>query len=185
MGYFDTIESEVDDYPKVLELVDSPFMEIERTLEGQRVEDGVIYLGARTGPCISVDNILHELAHFIEIDEARMHLGGWGFKYGQTITIPGHGTWEEFHKDQHINREIRTWAIQWHLQRFIGKPVSARELGKPGKYLPALWNALPHNMITEVYFKTGIEYHTSKRCLDDVLTELRRRQRVLETKAAS
>lgn len=136
----------------------------------------------RAGPEIGVDNLCHELAHFVEIDEARSASQGWGFKYGETVSIPGHGTWQEFRKDQHIRREIRVWGIQYHLQRWIGKPVEPEELGVVGQYLPDYFRVLPEDLKSTdkekvtAYFGKLIAEQADNYTANQIVAEIKRRR---------
>lgn len=116
---------------------------IETSLEGQKVENGTIFIGSRAGPSSNLDNILHELAHFIEIDEKRMDQHGWGLKYGKWVDSPFPNRycsgWYELTTDKHIQREIRVWAYQANLLKYFKLPVDFQDLAEIAPYLPDLW----------------------------------------------
>lgn len=177
-------ESTIDEYPKLDKLIDGKALRVEDRLEGQNVEERCVILGMRAGPEMSVDNVCHELAHFIEIDEGRMATLNWGLNYG--TEIPGFAT-REFQTGDHIWREIRVWAIQWHLQQFIGKPRTFDELGKIGFWLPDRWTAFPDDVDwskrdeSNRWFAEQIKREADKRDIDSILTELERRRSILLT----
>jgi len=44
----------------------------EPRVEGQEIVNGLPVIGARAGPEIALWNLIHEMAHFVEIDDKRM-----------------------------------------------------------------------------------------------------------------
>ena len=105
-------------------------------MEGQRV-----IIGTRAGPKNQLYNVLHELAHFIEIDENRCNKPGWGLKYGKWVDNPfprpySPAGWHEYSTDQHIRREIRVWAYQANLHQHFGLKVDFEDLAEAALYLP-------------------------------------------------
>jgi len=71
-------DSEVKDFPILESLIDGEHILVKEDLEGQNVVDGSVVLGMKAGPSICVDNACHEMAHLIEIDEARITSVNWG-----------------------------------------------------------------------------------------------------------
>lgn len=63
-------------------------------LEGQAVLDNIIYVGDRAGPGRGIYNLCHEICHFVEIDDKRMMMPGWGihapteYLFGRIIYEP-------------------------------------------------------------------------------------------------
>lgn len=101
----------------------TPYRVLEPSLdvEGQRVRDGKILFGLRSGPVRhSLSALLHEMAHFIEIDESRMLEDGWGL-IAPEEWLPGHPyPICEPVTDRMLEREIRVVAIQSYLHEFSG-----------------------------------------------------------------
>src|SRR5271155_2850520 len=94
---------------------DSP-IEITVNLEGMRVIDGCLSLGCRTGPVRTSFGLLHEMSHFVEIDDARMLTEGWGLRLPE-VYVPG-----QYARmcavpvtKQATERELRVSAYQWHI----------------------------------------------------------------------
>src|SRR5512134_41522 len=67
--------------------------------------NGRLHLGIWAGPSATVFNLCHEMAHFIEIDNRRCHLPGWGLKTGKTVLIGSQLVPEGMHTTQAIERE--------------------------------------------------------------------------------
>lgn len=66
-----------------------------------------------------LDNALHELAHCIELPSKRITINGWGFKYGKLYNKGTPYECYEPQTPQHIEREIRVWAIQYRLYEYL------------------------------------------------------------------
>jgi len=92
--------------------------------EGQRVRDGIVYLGLRCGPAYCWDALVHEIAHFIEIDEARMDRDAWGFRW----PYDEEGRPINFTTSAHIERELRVFAISLHLFEYAGFNIDPEDL---------------------------------------------------------
>lgn len=103
-------------------------------LQGQVVLDGIIYVGNRAGPSLSWTYICHEVAHFVEIDDARMDLYGWGLKvpevwvYDRMCCEPTGMSITE--------REIRVAAYQANLQEYLNGSVRVSSITDSFQYLP-------------------------------------------------
>ena len=91
----------------------------DRKLEGQVVRDGVVVLGWRAGPDTDVRHLLHEMAHLVEIDDARAGEPGWGLRLGRWRSLMGHH-WREFRTSAPIRRELRVGAYQFHMGASLG-----------------------------------------------------------------
>lgn len=91
-------------------------------LEGQWVENGRIIIGERAGPSRSITNLVHEMSHFVEIDDARMCAFGWGLKRPQVV-ICGQ-VCNDPKTMQMTERELRVIAYQANVLEFIGKPLN-------------------------------------------------------------
>ena len=87
-------------------------MTFDRNVQGNRIEDGRMILGMRAGPEVGdVDSLLHEMGHFIEIDDARCTSYGWGLDVRMAY-FPGHPPCHDPQTFQACEREIRVTAIQ-------------------------------------------------------------------------
>ena len=81
-------------------------------ISGQDVRDGTLILGTRCGfKNLEVNSLIHELAHLVEIDYARVFKPAWGFKFPEDFPETTQGT----------RREIRTIAIQKRIYEILGK----------------------------------------------------------------
>lgn len=98
-----------------------PVLEISLEIEGQRVRGRKILFGLRSGPVrVSLSALVHEVAHFIEIDEDRMTEDGWGL-VAPEMWIPGHPhPICEPVTDRMLEREIRVVSIQSYLHEALG-----------------------------------------------------------------
>ena len=110
-----------------LELVKEKFfqnslIEISNSLEGNKFQDEKLVLGCRAGPSMSVDNLLHEMAHLIEIPDERIRISGWGMTYPE-VEVLGQ-FFREPQTIQGLRRELRVFAIQKHLFEMAGIPTT-------------------------------------------------------------
>ena len=76
-------------------------------------------LGAKTGPISHISNLLHEMSHFVEIDDKRCLIEGWGLKF-PTIYIDGK-IYDQSNTCQGSIREFRVIAIQMKIAEHIGR----------------------------------------------------------------
>ncbi len=111
-------------------------------LQGTDVLDGILSLGGRAGPESHYGNVMHELCHFIEIDDKRCLVPNWGFNYGRWIECPvsRQGGYYEARTRQHIDREARVWAFQHNLSRYLGFRSSVVELTSSARFMPDFWH---------------------------------------------
>lgn len=169
-------------------------------VEGNHVIDGRLVLGMRAGPEVKKINLLHEMAHFIEIDDARCMVYGWGLKVPETY-IPGHRPFYDPQTFQAGAREIRVSAIQRVLAQHFHVPF--------GDYYAAklIWDWVPGSCYVTQEFSelpswdAGIEYarriklfctrimeaiidESSKWSLERVREEWERKCLVLQSKEA-
>lgn len=93
---------------------------IDETVEGNRPIGSKLALGTRAGPSKDFSNALHEMAHLLEIDDARCHLPGWGLKNTSRL---GQGP-----RYQKIARESRVWGIQVKLSQMTKIDYSIDEM---------------------------------------------------------
>lgn len=118
---------------------------VEEDMEGQRIEENRLYLGMRAGPSQCIRFLIHEMAHLVEIDDARMLVRGWGLhlpkiyipgRYSHMVPVPI--------THQASLRECRVIALAWHLQNFLGIKESAREMVGSLEYMPDYENVVPY-----------------------------------------
>ena len=104
-------------------------------LEGQTIgDDGTIFIGDRAGPELEITNLCHEMAHFVEIDDARMTCRKWGLQV-RKVVICGQECLDP-RTTQITEREMRVAAYQSHLQELIGVSESIDEITKSFRWLP-------------------------------------------------
>lgn len=103
---------------QILDLFEGAAVEFHPERESQSVEDGVVKLGLLCGPAYTWEALVHEMAHFIEIDEARMNRNAWGFRWPSKDGYP-----MDFQNSAHIERELRVFAISLHLFEYAGVRV--------------------------------------------------------------
>lgn len=109
----------------------------------QKVESNKLIFGPWAGPERCITNLIHEMGHLAEIDDARILQHGWGLttpelyipgRYSHMAAVPK--TW------QPIQRECRVMAMQWHIQNLLGIEETPREVVKSLKWMPD-WCNLP------------------------------------------
>ena len=85
-----------------------------RGMNGMSVDRRMLLLGCKVDYMVPGElwNLAHEMAHLVEIDDARCFKFNWGFSYGTKYTFPGR-EWYEMHTIKATAREIRTlgWQI--------------------------------------------------------------------------
>lgn len=110
--------------------------------EGMKYGNIFLEIGRRAGPSEEDSNAVHELAHFIEMEDNRIGQDRWGMKIKQGDYIPEYRTFvnSEFTTIKHLERECRVWAIQYILEsELFDIPVTVEELAESSPYLPDLW----------------------------------------------
>ena len=81
-----------------------------REVGSQDVIDGIVHIGGRTP-----DETVHEMCHFVEIDEPRMNKRIWGMWHGTWTPTPWdryNNGFHEYFKTVDIEREMR--VVAWH-----------------------------------------------------------------------
>lgn len=109
-------------FPKKLKglLAMAPFI-ISDKVEGQAIaDDSKLILGLRCGPLgFDIKSLIHEIAHFVEIDEKRMFLKGWG------LNVPRKFIFNQYCVDPRTNqatmRELRVGAIQMNILLWLNE----------------------------------------------------------------
>lgn len=103
-------------------------------LQGQRVDDkGVIFVGNRAGPSTRFAYLIHELAHFAEVEDSRMQIYGWGLTVPSVI-ICGTTCVEPVTRAM-TERELRVTAYQLNVLESLGAPTQAHYLVDALKYM--------------------------------------------------
>ena len=124
---------------------DSP-IQVSSDVEGMKVFDNVLFLGMRAGPWRCLTNLIHEMSHLVEIDDARVLKHGWGFTTPQ-IYMPGRHSYMASApvSIQPIRREVRVIALQWQIQNELGIHVNKRETLSALKFMPD-WCNVPSGL---------------------------------------
>lgn len=113
---------------EVFELIKRDFfgadcpIKVEWNLEGQRLIDDHITIGAKTGPEATVFGLTHEMAHFAELDIERIlkkPVRNWDLRNGSSFVIGGRFTHMQI-TTQAIEREARVWAYEISLRKHYG-----------------------------------------------------------------
>lgn len=108
-----------------------------REIEGNNTSEGRMVLGMRAGPSASIGSLLHEMAHLVEIDDARCHRHAWGLEVTQ-VEVLGE-IYTEPRTFQCSIRELRVTAIQKVLSDHLGCCMSLNWWGPLIQYLPDWW----------------------------------------------
>lgn len=109
-----------------------------RETTGQRIdEDGTVVFGARLVNELDHESLAHEMAHFVEIDEGRIDVFGWGLVMGTPVVVAGR-EYNEFMTADAVMREARVIAIQANLLEAMGLPFDINETIRPLAHIPAI-----------------------------------------------
>lgn len=110
------------------EFLNTNFIQYEEGFEGQKVlDDGSIVIGNRAGPSsysesFQITNLVHEMAHLVEIDDLRMRCSSWGLK------LPKIWVYDRMCVEPRTNqitcRELRVIAYQVNVLDYIGEENS-------------------------------------------------------------
>lgn len=113
---------------------------VDWEIEGQKItEDGSIIIGERAGPSsyrssYQISNLIHEMSHFVEIDDARMKQYGWGLIYPEVWVIDR--MCMEPRTMQITERELRVVAFQANVLKYIGHSDDVENIISSFRYLP-------------------------------------------------
>jgi hypothetical protein len=108
----------------------SSLLSIEVDSQGQKVLDnGLVVLGARAGPDVSVLNLLHEMGHFLEIPAGRVQVSGWGLGMKNIVERFGRSYYDP-KSWQCTQREIRVSAYQLNLAKYLGVEANVTSMAK-------------------------------------------------------
>lgn len=135
------------------------------TTGGNELTEGKFLLGLIAGPNADLFNLFHEMSHFIEIDNRRCHLSGWGLTYGKSVNIGGRSFPEGMVTNQAIEREIRTFGIQVHFHNQYG--WSNQRYSEDGKIQDIMYMARLCDWIDGIYhyYPTNVSDYVEKRDL--------------------
>ncbi len=114
---------------------------IDWRLQSQRTaeEEGrltQVAIGPWAGPEANISNLVHEMSHFVEIDEPRMACFGWGLRlpeiwvYNRMCVEPT--------TMQATARELRVFAYQVNVLDYLGEPSSIEDLVGSMVHMPDL-----------------------------------------------
>ena len=115
---------------------------LEEQTSGQEVRDGIVVIGARAGPEVCWTNLIHEMAHLVEIDLKRITQWGWGLRYGKYWECFGKSGYEP-QTDQSVRREERVWAFQLNFLESFGISISEIKMVSSATWLPAFCYVKP------------------------------------------
>lgn len=186
-----TQSDRVEDYPLLESLLSQTPMVWETRVEGQRVRhDGTVVIGMRAGPAMSASNLCHELCHYIEINVERCNQPGWGLINPPFDYIPGYGEFQRsFNTTAHIDREIRVWAWQSILHRFVGIDEGVESLVRSAVHLPDL-ELLTDGRLSDLrpdtiraFFKEQVERVAATYTIEEMKARLEERGAYCETQS--
>ena len=108
----------------------------------QILPSGRMAFGVWSGPKLKVDILLHEMAHFVEIDRPRMALDDYGLKLPNQQFIPGRYPRMICHPKtmNMIARELRVYAWQRVLSQRFDDVWSPEGIAELMAYLPDWYN---------------------------------------------
>ena len=118
-------------------------IKIDVEVEGQFIDDNKNFLiGCIAGPSSSIENLIHEMAHFAEREPnklLRRPRSSWGLNYGKQQVILGK-VFNEPATAQGVKRELRVWAFQINIQKHYEIPVDPEELVESIVYVNSFCN---------------------------------------------
>lgn len=108
---------------------------VDWTRQAQSIDgEATVVLGPWAGPEASIANLVHEMSHFVEIDEGRMTEFGWGLRVPE-IHIAGRVCLEPQTR-QATERELRVIAFQANVLTYLGFPRSTHDLVAALDWMP-------------------------------------------------
>jgi hypothetical protein len=134
----------------------------DEKIQGNMIHENGMTLGMRAGPETAESNLLHEMAHFIEIDDARAFSYRWGLS-NPKVEIMGRICLEP-QTCQDVLREIRVIAIQSKLADLFDVPGQIEENVNALKFLEDM---------AYVYRHYGIEGHDFENVYPFMLEDVR------------
>lgn len=126
--------------------------------EGAKYESGRLTLGMRSGPSQDMTNVLHELAHLVEIEDDRIGSNNWGLRI-RRVEILGRLVIDP-QTPQATQRECRVFGIQARMMEAVGIPYDMDEFVDLNKWLPDHYcsdEADQRAWITESYHNWNLE----------------------------
>ena len=108
-------------------------------LEGQKCDGTTYIVGCKAGPSVDIQNLLHELCHFAELEKERLLLfprTSWGLKFGKFWSFGQHWGYEPQTSEQ-VEREARVWAFQLSASKYFGLNANSHDYAKTAVWLPA------------------------------------------------
>lgn len=118
-------------------------LRFDADVEGNRVTAAGMLLGMGAGPTHGDPGVLlHEMAHFVEIDDARCLVWGWGLRV-PTVEVAGRMC-EQPTSFACCLREVRVMALQCALGRHFGLEQDPAELAQLLSWVPGVWHGAAH-----------------------------------------
>jgi hypothetical protein len=117
----DRIREEI--HPSLLAMFEgTEAIRLDPVVQGNRIlENGVISFGASAALHIKNENLLHEMSHFVEVDQRRMAMHGWGLRCKTKVKVMGQ-YYNEPRTCQATLRECRVIAYQANLAELFDIP---------------------------------------------------------------
>ena len=146
---------------------------LECSNSSNSILDNRFMFGTWAGPTAKESNLLHEIGHFVEIDDARCHLPDWGLKGGKWIEVCGRYINEGMTTKKAVEREIRTIGIALVLHEHFGlapmdEDVSdSRYWAEVCQYIDGYYLFKPEN-----YREQDISYKESEKLAFDEIERL-------------
>lgn len=192
--HYDKISEVIIPQP-ILDLFKDSAVKLKPNSEAQKVRNGVVYLGLQCGPCYTWEVLVHEMAHFIEINEKRMDQDAWGFKWPHDHE----GRPMNFDTSAHIERELRVHAISLHLFEYAGYRIDPEDLTESLHWMDywavyAEVEAIPipegevlrsfkvFDRKMQIWGAQKVREYYKNYNIDDILAEWRRRNDILKKK---
>lgn len=198
MSSFDRVIEPI--HPGLLSLFEgTTVLRIDPEVTGNKVVEQAVIFGASAALNIKNENLLHEVAHFVEIDQRRMATFGWGLRCKTQVRIMGN-YYAEPRTSQSTDRECRVIAYQKNLADFLGLEhdhvdfIRSLRFMKDSTFVPLKDGRLPYTDKSDTQNMSSEEIRESQHawCVDRVekyrsemtagkfLSEWYRRRAILE-----
>ena len=154
--------SKIDD-PATLELVRErwfsgrPCVRIDLRVEGVEHDhdQAIVTLGCRAGPSYEVGNLLHEMAHLVEIPEHRAVERNFGLKFGSAF-LSSLGIQHFATSYQATMREARVWSWQFAVMRDLGLRPDISDLVRPAAWISDFENVPGRDQAEKLRFVADV-----------------------------
>ncbi|BCB21940.1 hypothetical protein [Bosea sp. ANAM02] len=115
----------------------------------------IVTLGCRAGPSYEVGNLLHEMAHLIEIPEHRAVERNFGLKFG-TPFLSRAGVQRLATSYQATLRETRVWSWQFAVMRDLGLNPDIDDLVRPAAWISDFENVPGRDQTEKLRFLADV-----------------------------